>query len=94
MYGYAAKKAKRTENVNAGYRLKSSTIGSVNNMCNGRSKVTVRSIFMRARPFTAVCGGGGMFKRFARRVRMIFLYVSDMHRTGTVTANAMKMVHH
>ena len=54
MYGYAAKKANRTENVNAVYRLKSSTIGSVNSMCNGRNKVTVRSIFMRASPFTAV----------------------------------------
>jgi hypothetical protein len=35
-----------------------------------------------------------MLSRFARRFRMIFLYVSDMHMTGTATANAMKMVHH
>ena len=80
--------------MKAVYRLKRKTVGSVTSICSGRSRVTVASIFQKAMPVSFAWAGGSMLRRLARRVRIIFLYVSDMHITGMRVAREMKIVHH
>jgi hypothetical protein len=45
-------------------------------------------------PVSFAWAGGSMLRRLARQVRIIFLYVSDMHITGMRVAREMKIVHH
>ena len=72
-YGNAAKKQNSTAKLNATYKLRNPTIGSVASMCKGRSSVTVRKNLSLATVEGKGLGGGGRPRALRRRRRRVFL---------------------